>query len=275
MGGSLPAAEVDYGVGGRGGDGKVAMQARRRITCLVAGALLWGAACADESGDDLAGASTADDSRSEAERQADEDDAAAMLLTIDDFPPGWEERPAPEGDEGSDSDDLQTDLADCLGVDRDEVDSDNPDAMSPTFRSSDDERVGVMVAFTPSTDAASDVLDRLADDDAVACYGDAVRSDLAEGLATVEAPDGVEVGDPTFERLSFPSVGDESVAFRATVPFSAGGVDVELYVDYAVVRVGRVGITAIFQSMFSPFDENEAAQLVQTVVDRAPEGEGS
>lgn len=249
------------------------MRARRMVTCLATGALLWGAACADESGDDVADAGAAGDPRSEAERQADADDAAAMLLTIDDFPPGWEEGPPDEDDESND--DIQADLADCLGIDPDEIDPDNPDAASPTFESSDDERVGVRVAFTPSSDAASDTVDVLADDDAPACYGDAVRSAIAEGLATEGAPDGVEFGDPTFERLSFPSLGDESVAFRATVPFSARGVDVELYIDYTVVRVGRIGITATFQSLFSPFDENEAAELVQTVVDRAPEGGGS
>jgi hypothetical protein len=32
---------------------------------------------------------------------------------------------------------------------------------------------------------------------------------------------------------------------------------------------------ATFQSLFSPFDGDEAADLVQTVVDRAPEVEGS
>ena len=127
------------------------MRARRTVTCLVTAVLLWGGACADESGDDVADTGSADDPRSEAERQADEDDAAAMLLTIDDFPSGWEEGPPDDDDDESDED-IQADLAECLGIDPDEINPDNPHATSPTFESSDDERVGVRVAFTPSAE---------------------------------------------------------------------------------------------------------------------------
>lgn len=65
-------------------------------------------------------------------------------------------------------------------------------------------------------------------------------------------------------------MGDDSAAFRLTVPLASQGVDVDLTIDVVMVRVGRAGITTTFQSTFSPFDSAEAARLTQLVVDRIP-----
>jgi hypothetical protein len=34
--------------------------------------------------------------------------------------------------------------------------------------------------------------------------------------------------------------------------------------------VGRIAIAGEFQSVLAPFDEDQAAELMQTVIDRAP-----
>src|SRR5262245_3057457 len=96
------------------------------------------AACGGDDDGDSSGGTTegteahgpADDPRSESEQADDQAAAEAMLLTLADFPSGWEEVPADEEDDGNDE--LTADLADCLGVDPAELDPDNPKATSPT-----------------------------------------------------------------------------------------------------------------------------------------------
>lgn len=252
------------------------MRARRAVPAIAAIVLATGVACggdgrdeADDSGstDTTAGASRDDDPRTDSERQADEASAQAMVLTLDDFPPGWEEGPA--DDEEADEE-LQADLARCLGVDPAAMNPDNPRATSPAFVSSEDQEVGSEVAFTPSVEDASRPFDILAADDAPECYAQAAQDAIELNTEREGLPEGVEFGEPTFSRLSYATLGDESLAFRITLPVAARGLDVDLYLDFVVARVGRIGITTTFQSVITPFDEDEAAALVQRSIDRAP-----
>jgi hypothetical protein len=257
------------------------MRVVRTVGCLVAVATL-AVGCSDDGdgdGDDASGAEEASeqqdsgDERTDAEREADQQAAEAMLLTLGDFPAGWEAGPVEE-DEGNE--DLRGDLANCLGVDEDVLDSDNPQATSPTFASSNDEEVSVEVGFTPSSDEASRVLEVMHDDAMPGCYAETLRALVTRNLLTAEdLPDDVEVGEPTFNPLSFTDLGDDSVAFRTTLPVAVGQLNVDVYVDVVVVRIGRIGITATFQSQLSPFDSDQAAELVQIVVDRAPAEEAA
>lgn len=266
------------------------MRARRMIPYVAAVVALTAPACGDDDGgeasdDDVdatesteaGGGGAGDDDRTDEERAADEAAAEAMLLTIADFPPGWQEEPADDEDEPDDDEDeeLNARLAECLGVDPAEFDPDNPSAESPSFTSANDEDVSVDVAFTPSAEAASRVFELLADDATPGCFGEVVQTILEENAAQEGLPEGVEMGDATFARLSFPSLGDESTAFRVTVPVSAEGLDLDVYLDAVFVRVGRIGITGQFQTVVAPFDEGAAADLLQTVVDRAPAEEAA
>jgi hypothetical protein len=229
--------------------------------------------CADEGDVDVGRSETSeqpgtagpDDPRSESELRADEEAAEAMLPTLADLPPGWEESATPEED--VEDEELNAEFAACLGVDLSELDPINPDA-TRDFTSADDEEIRVGVAFTPSPAVAHRAFEILNDDAVPRCFGEAVRATSAEGL-----PEGVEVGDATFNRLSFAPLGDESLAFRLTLPMSAEGFDVDLFFDWVFVRVGRIGIEGLFESSFAPFEEDSAAELMQSVIDRAPAGE--
>jgi hypothetical protein len=272
------------------------------LPCMAAVIVLTAAACGgddadggaggDDAGDDAGttGSTEADDGgagdddRTDQERAADEAAAEAMLLTIADFPPGWQEEPADDEDDDEtdddETDDDETDelnarLAECLDIDPARFDPDNRSAQSPSFTSANDEEVSVDVAFTPSADAASGVFEVFADDAAPGCFGEVVQAVLEENATQEGLPEGVEMGDATFARLPFPSVGDESTAFRVTVPVSAEGLDIDVYLDAVFVRVGRIGITGQFQTVVAPFDEGVAAELMLTVVDRAPAEEGA
>jgi hypothetical protein len=134
-------------------------------------------------------------------------------------------------------------MADCLGVDPAELNADNPEAVSPSFSSSNDEEASVEVDFTPSEEAATRTLELLADDAAPGCFVEAMQTVIEDNTAQEDLPEDVEVGDATFNRLSFAALGDESTAFRLTVPVSAEGIEVDVFFDLIFARVGRIGIT--------------------------------
>ena len=215
-----------------------------------------------------------DDSRSDAERSADQQLADDAVLKLTDLPPGWESAPA---DDETNNDELSAELAECLDVDPTFFDSSNPTAESPTFTSAQDEQITSEVAVTASAEDAIERVEILRREDTPGCYATAIRHLLEQSIENPadgdEVPEGLELGDPTFNPMSFAALGDDTVAFRATIPVSAQGFDVEVYIDFVAVRVGRVGTTMTFQSQFSPFDTAEEERLTRIVVDRIPAGE--
>jgi hypothetical protein len=220
----------------------------------------------DGGEDDLG--SLPEDGRTEAELADDTAAAEAVLLTVDDLPAGWS---AGAPDDEEEDEELQAALAECLGVDPELLDPDNPQAKTPDFTSPDGgDQVTADVTFTPSAAHAGTAFDILGRDETPRCYAEALQTATAQAVEDGEMPPGVEFGEPTFEELSFPDLGDESTAFRITIPVAAQGTEIELYGDVALVRVGRVGIEATFLTELRPFDTEEAAELVQVMIDRVP-----
>lgn len=245
----------------------------RRAAAGVAMLATVAAGCAQEAGDDITvGWSTTDpgpDTRTTAERRADEDAARRMLLTADDLP-GW--RAGPVDDSSDDAIDKAA-LAECLGVDREEIDADNPSASSATFSTvGNRQAVSAEVTFTRSTAATARSLEIFRSDAAPGCFAEAVMNAFAKQKDEQPSPPGVEFSDPKLERLPVGDLGDGAVSFRISGSVSAFGENHDLYIDTLLVRVGRIGITATFKSEDEPFDSDEAERLTQLMVDRAPEG---
>lgn len=218
----------------------------------------------EDSGGDL---EVLDDPRSDAERDADEAAAAEIVLTLDDMPAGFTEGEPQDADE---DESMLDPLAECLGVDRGLLDPDNPEAKSPEFDSVGGSQVSVEVSFRASPEHAGQAFDLVAMEATPGCYAETLTS----AITGQTAPDGsrVEVGEVTFEPLSFPDLGDQSTAFRVSVPLSAQGQEVEVFADVAAVRVGRVVVSGTFLAERRPFDTDVAAGLVETMVDRVPAG---
>jgi len=230
--------------------------------------LLFAACGGDDTATEEPSAPTEEPSADD-ERQADVAAAEKIVLTLADFEPGWEASP-PEDD--PDTEDLDEDLADCLGITLEELEPDNPSADSDTFTSANDEEVEASVAITPTEADAEKAMDRFEGSEALDCLGQYFRSLIGRGFAenAGEMPDDLEIGDPTLNEVSVPALGDEAKGLRLTTPLSSSGVDVDLYIDFVIVRVGRVGITTTFLSTFTPFSETEAAEFVEAMVDRVP-----
>ena len=244
----------------------------RRAAAGVAVVAAVAAGCAREAGDDITVEwSTPDpgpDTRTAAERRADEDAARGMLLTADDLP-GW--RAGPVNDRGDDAID-QAALAECLGADREDIDADNPSATSATFSTNGDRQaVSAEVTFTRSTAATARTLEIYRSDAAPGCFAEAVTNAFAKQQDEQPSPPGVEFSEPELESLAVGDLGDGAVGFRISGSESAFGERHDFYVDTVLVRVGRIGITMTFTSEDAPFDSEEAERLTQLVIDRAPE----
>jgi hypothetical protein len=248
------------------------MRTGRALVCVLAVVALGTGGCATEGGDDLARAADQaaqqddGDPGSDVDREHEQAVARSALLTLDDLPPGWEALPA---DDLEDQDELAADLARCLDVNEEEFHRDNPKATSPTFTSLQGEQVTAEVTVTRSPADAGRAFEILGSDAAPGCYADAIETLIAGNLAASEdVPDDLEIGHPTINRISFDSLGDESMAFRVTIPISVETLDVDVSMVVVLVRVGRVGIETTFLSQLSAFDIDEAERLTELVVDR-------
>jgi hypothetical protein len=247
--------------------GEVYLLTRRLALGAVVGLLpLLG--CSDESNSSDGANGTSEETEATSGTEAEDQELAeSAILALDDLPSGWETSP-PE--EGAEEEELEFDenFADCLDIDVSEVHHDYPSADS-SFENADDEGIGSEVAVAPSADDVAEDLELLRDPAAQRCFTEEISKFFVKSMLK-EGQEDIELGEVTFNELSFEDFGDDSLAFRLTVPVSSQGFEVELYIDYVAVTKGRTGVTTTFQSVFTPFDTEEAQRLTAIVVDRIP-----
>lgn len=173
--------------------------------------------------------------------------AEAALLTLADFPVGWEAVPAEDDDQDVEG---QEEIAECIGVDYDELyDGSNAEAQSPAFTNEDDEDVSVEVTVDATEEEMAEAFAIAASPEFRECVTEAAGDAMEEAFADAE-DEGAEVGDITLNEVSLGSYGDETVAFRLTIPIEMEGFNLEATGDFAVVRVGR-GMTFLDSTRFS------------------------
>jgi hypothetical protein len=255
------------------------------VVCLVVGLT---AGCSDE-GDPTAAEETtttaaegdgpadpsSEDERSPEELAADEAAAEEIVLTLDDLESGWEASPSEDDSEDAEMDaEMEAQLAECLGIDPEDMSDDGPSADSPDFTSPDDEEVSASVGFAANVEEAEEEMEFGRDEDMSVCFPDLIQAVLLEAFENPEEgeepPEDMELGEATFNPVSFADLGDDVIAYRATVPFTVSGLEVEVYFDTVLVRVGRVGVQGSFLSIFTPFQTDEAERLMGIMVDRVP-----
>jgi hypothetical protein len=192
----------------------------------------------------------------------DERIADQAQLTLDDFPTGWQE---------NDSDDESVESP-CEAVKKSK-DSAAARGFSPDFSKGENTEAVSYAYIYAAEPEASEVFDALASDDTRDCLGQAVADELAKRVEDRAATGSdVEVGDASTSRVSIDPLGDDREALRVQVPFSSEGIDVDLYIDAAYIRVGR-GIALLTTSdVFSPFDDELRADLMSKLVRRLSTG---
>lgn len=197
--------------------------------------------------------------------EADKAVAEAALLTLQDFPAGWEAAPPDEGDEDDRS--SREDIADCVGVDYDQLyDEENVEANSPTFTAENDNEVEHKVSLAADEADMVEVFEIAGSAKFLECAGQSVKDAIADA-----AEDGVSFGDVTVNQLSVGSFGDETLAYRVTVPVEAEGLSFDLKLETAIVRVGRGQVNITTTSLFSEVPTSELAGYVDVATKRLQE----
>lgn len=247
-----------------------------RRTATIAITVLLLAGCSgggDDSGDGAAVGTPAGAEETDSPNAVDEGDRAildAAQLKLTDFPTGWSAVPS-EDDEDVD-DDLsraRSEFVGCVGAETDEMlDLGGPKASTDDFTSPGGDTVNQTVAVVDEATAV-DFMSRFVADGVAECLTNTARGVVEAGFAAdPEAPDDVVIGDVTVGRLNIAPVGDESAAYRITIPISAGGFDLEVYIDMVAVRVDRALSGLNFESTLVPFPAEDIAQYAGLAASR-------
>jgi hypothetical protein len=197
--------------------------------------------------------------------EADTAAAEAALLTVADLPEGWTEAVADEATAP-----LNARLAECVGVDGDEISTAEATAAagpfaSPAADASIRQHVGVL-----ATEAdARIVLAFTAEPGVLACYEEAYAELAAEALVSTAAV-GSTFGAPSATRLQIGAVGDATQAIRVTVPVTGDPAVAAVTVDHVIVRSGRSLATITFANSAeaTPVETIDAINAV--VAERLP-----
>jgi hypothetical protein len=237
-----------------------------RVALVVLAAALLGVAigCGDdtEGGTQAAPRSTVEPTPDPAE---DERIAQAAQLRLKDFPSHWR-----EGDREE-----QTGPANCYAVVRARASAVVRDE-SPRFSPEDSPAADSIAYLFADAQTAAEHHEALASEATRACVAeDAVASarKAAAGSGPGNAAD-IEVGEPRTRRVAIDPVGDEREGSRITLPLRIQGEEVDLVLDYVVVRVDRGLVLLTFIDLLAPFDENLRADLTSKVTRRLAAGLG-
>jgi len=238
-----------------------------RVGALLGAVALLATGCAQE--DDAHHLLPVDAAGSPAEA-ADEALAASTLLTVDDFPSGWRTQPVPP-DAGELDPAAGAQLARCLGTDSETVDTDFPHASTPTFVSPAGDAVTVRVTLAPDDGWPRAAVQHLRQTEAPGCYAQLMEDAIRSSQPVEDAPADVEYGTPTAVVIPYADFGDTTVALRTSLPVSAGGEHINVYVDSVVVRVDRALVSFSFNTQIRPYDRDESERVVQKQVERVSE----
>lgn len=244
------------------------MRLRLLLVLLAAVSLLAGACGDDDTASDGPAATAEGDSSpdtdsdaeggwTEARLSKDQQTLDAAILTLDDMPTGWEQLP-----DDDDEDVDQEEIAECVGADADDLYDDEDPEADASFGSPDDSQLDVGWTIAATVDRAEFGFETLTSDKALTCLRDVLVDAIEDN------DEGIEVGDVTLNRMSFPRFGDDSTAMRVTVPMTTQGMSVDVFFDAVFVRVGRATGTVTYLSVFTPADAAEVEGYVQETIDK-------
>lgn len=202
---------------------------------------------------------------------ADKAAAEAALLKLSDFPSGWTSNPSNSTNAPSD---IGQQLADCLHTSQAVLNSgSNNSAESPDFEDSNGNTASNSARYRTSTAEASAEFAVLESQNLPSCLATTVTKVVQYNLEHPSSPNstvpsGLTVGDAKVAQMSFPPYGDQSIAYRITIPISYKGLNPSVYLDIVGVRRGRATTGLYFEGVGSPFDSTMEQQLTALTVSR-------
>jgi hypothetical protein len=108
---------------------------------------------------------------------------------------------------------------------------------------------------------------------AAACLQTVVKATVSQVLAHPSNPSdtlplGMTLGSPMVAPLSFPTLGNQSVAYRVTIPITGSSLSLSLYVDLIIAQKGRAIALLTFVGVLNPFDPSLEQHLSTLTVGR-------
>jgi hypothetical protein len=217
---------------------------------MVTGVFLL-SACGGGSSGGASGAGQTPASTSSFPKAAAQAAAQKALLTSAQFPSNWTQQSSPATPLDAQAQQM---LATCLHVPASELQADPSDvatADSPQFEAPGG--VGSVQETVDITTTAHEVAEFqvLAQSQVPTCLGQVFGSYLKSSLAS--STPGVTVGTLTMRPLTVSQIGDATDAFQATIPVTANGQSITLYVDLVFLRSANADIvlTLVDQSSIS------------------------
>ena len=198
--------------------------------------------------------------------------AERRLLQLADLPPGWTERP---DDDGPRSDAVRAaarDYAACVGTDGERMfDVAGTAASTGVFVNRD----GSTVRHTVAVDELAVVeafMSRFAADGVAACLASTgqvlFEASFADAHAGDPRWDEAVIGSLVVERSDIAPAGDETVAYRFTIPLSSSESDVEIVTEIVATRIGDTLSGLTFEAVGDPFNEFLRDRIVELATDR-------
>jgi hypothetical protein len=68
--------------------------------------------------------------------------------------------------------------------------------------------------------------------------------------------------------MSFPTIGDQSAAFRVTIPIAYSGLNIDGQIDMVAFKKGRAIALLVFTAFGTPFDSGMEVQLSNLTASR-------
>lgn len=195
---------------------------------------------------------------------ADQHLATSALLTVADFPSGWS---TSKDDNSGDSEKLDAAVAKCAGIPQGLLgspDATGGDADSPDFNSPDD--TDASVSETVIIDQSSKIdqgFAALRSPKLPGCFDKLLGPYLEVEIAKDPSEKGLKVGDVTAGDLSFPAIGQDTIAKSYTVAVTADGDSATAYLSEVYVRHDNAVAELSFQDVFSPFDTDTAKSIAR------------
>ena len=223
---------------------------------LTTAALLAGSACSSDEDAPTpapsAGAVTSSPTPSSLpfDRAAAEIAAKAGLLTLADFPSGWTAAPTEDDDDG---DEFAEAMQDCLGTDSafftdDPADSVSQDSLE--FSSPDEALTISNSVIVAREDRLTEFFDVLAVDKLPVCLARVIDEVVAPQVLAEQDPGGTQItfSPARVTRISFPTLGDQTVPLRAKLTAAAEGLAFDVFLDLVFIRTGNAATSVTFEA---------------------------
>jgi hypothetical protein len=198
--------------------------------------------------------------------------AQQALLTISDFPAGWSTSKDDSADDNSDKR-FDQQLADCLHAPAGLLHSggaQSADADSPDFDSPDGDTTISESVSVAQSDRVDQLFTVLKQDNATDCISTTVNAYLKDQLAKTDDPDvkDATIGHVEVGQLSAGHYGDDTVAMRATLPVSAKGLTLKVYLDLLFIRHANSSAFLTFVNEGTPVDPATTDKYAQLATDK-------